>query len=82
MKKFKENIHQEVSSVVCNMCGKEIRKANDYFTEDYVSIDKTWGYFSGKDGVEHSFELCESCYDKLVSGFKVPVDSREKKELL
>ena len=37
---------------------------------------------TGKDGLEHSFDLCEECYDKLIKGFAVPVNEEEITELL
>ena len=39
-------------------------------------------YFSEKDGQIHHFDLCEECYDELVSGFKIPVDREEQIEFL
>ncbi len=38
--------------------------------------------FSEKDGEVHHFDLCESCYDELVGGFRIPVDVEEQTELL
>ena len=34
------------------------------------------------DGQVHHFDLCEECYDELVSGFKIPVDREEQIEFL
>ena len=36
----------EAIRIVCDCCGKEIKKEK----EDYLEIEKTWGYFSEKDG--------------------------------
>ena len=36
----------------------------------------------GKDGESEKFDLCEACYEKLTAGFQVPVERRERKELL
>lgn len=38
--------------VYCNCCGKEIRMEENmrYALEDYIVIEKIWGYFSKKDG--------------------------------
>ena len=30
----------------------------------------------------HHFDLCEPCYDAIVSEFKIPVDVEEQKEFL
>lgn len=45
-------------------------------------IDYAWDYFSEKDGEVHHFDLCEACYDELVSQFRIPVDTEEQTELL
>ena len=50
--------------------------------EGCISIDHAWDYFSEKDGQVHHFDLCEECYDELVSGFKIPVDREEQIEFL
>ena len=53
-----------------------------YPREGVFSVDQEWGYFSEKDGEVHHFDLCESCYDELVGGFRIPVDVEEQTELL
>lgn len=45
-------------------------------------VRHAWDYFSEKDGEVHHFDLCESCYDELVGGFRIPVDVEEQTELL
>ena len=55
--------------------GKEIVVRNGEPREGVFSADCEWGYFSEKDGERHHFDLCESCYDDLVSSFKIPVDA-------
>ena len=44
--------------------------------------NQQFGYFSNKDGIRHSFDLCEECYDKLIEGFAVEVTKEEVQELL
>ena len=73
---------KEISKMICNQCGKEISVVNGQAREGVFSADVTWGYFSEKDGERHSFELCEECYDKMVSEFAVPVETQEVKEFL
>ncbi len=58
----------EAIRIVCDCCGKEIKKEK----EDYLEIEKTWGYFSEKDGDKHQFDICEHCYDVWVGGFVYP----------
>lgn len=65
--------------ITCNKCGKEIFIQNNIPTGEALSVEKKWGYFSkGKDGEVHRFDLCEECYDELISGFKYPVDIKER----
>ena len=40
--------------------------------EDYVLIQKEWGYFSDKDGKKYTLRMCENCYDKLVAACVIP----------
>lgn len=64
--------------IICNKCGKEIFIDNDIPTEEVLSVEKEWGYFSNKDNEIHRFELCETCYDELVAGFKHPVEIKNR----
>ena len=73
---------KEVSRMICNQCGKEIPVVNGQAREGVFSADYSWGYFSEKDGEVHHLDLCESCYDELVSQFRIPVDVEERTELL
>jgi [ribosomal protein S18]-alanine N-acetyltransferase len=56
----------------CNKCGKDI-----VGHDDYLEVQKIWGYYSNKDFDTHSFVLCEECYDELVSSFKIPASIEE-----
>ena len=60
--------------IYCNQCGKEILTENGILKEDVFEGKKQWGYFSKKDMELHRFYLCESCYEKIVSGFSIPVE--------
>lgn len=65
---------EEIYEVICNMCGENIKK--DQFGKfcDYLQVDKIWGYLSSIDGENHSFDLCNECYLKIVSNFKLNVN--------
>lgn len=71
MRTYKETVIRVKDETFCNCCGKKIEK------EDFVEIEKIWGYFSGKDGVKESFDLCETCYDKITAGFKIPPERKD-----
>ena len=77
MRRYKMKETEEIGGIICNQCGKEIRVVNGRPEGEVLSVDHTWGYFSEKDGERHSFDLCESCYDKLLASFKIPADVRE-----
>lgn len=61
---------QVLSKVICNGCGREIPLE----TEDFFHGEKTWGYFSGQDGRQDSFDLCEDCYHKFTESFAVKME--------
>ena len=79
MRVYKEEKLQEI---YCNKCGKKIEIENEITKEGVFSVDYKWDYFSEKDGVMHSFDLCEDCYDRMVEKFKYPVSESEYTELL
>ena len=68
----------------CNCCGKEfVRKQDSQIClEDYVEIDKLWGYFSKKDGLRQRMCICEECFSKWTGTFCVPPAEYEQQELL
>lgn len=56
----------------CNRCGKSLTLYEGRPLEDFVTVDKTWGYFSSQDGVRVQFDLCEDCVRELMAGFALP----------
>lgn len=73
MRQYEMKETKEIKKIICNKCGKEIVVQNGIAREDYLSVDKRWGYFSGKDSQTDSFDLCEECYDSFVATFLIPV---------
>ena len=53
---------------------EEIKKDIYGYYNDYIHIEKKWGYNSDFDGEKHSFDICSQCYKKMVSDFKIPVN--------
>jgi len=68
--------------VYCNSCGKSLKVENGILMEDAFEATKEWGYFSGRDTQVHRFNLCEECYEKLISEFQIPIEIRSKLEVL
>lgn len=71
---MRELRNESVNKIICNQCGKEISVSNGIVKQGVFSVDYNWGYFSDKDGEHHRLDLCETCYDAWVRGFKIPVD--------
>ena len=71
-----------LTAVVCNCCGRKIAHSGNIITSGALSFRAGWGYFSNKDGELHTFDLCEHCYDRIVDGFKIPVDVEQRTELV
>ena len=82
MKIYFDDKTKELKAIVCNKCKKEISVRNGMIMEGCFHGSVRFGYFSRKDGTEHSFDLCEECYDKLIEGFAIPVKEEETTELL
>lgn len=68
---------QKRPEIRCQCCGETIKKIDKRNYPDYLSIDKTWGYFSNKDLERHRFIICERCYDRWTSSFVLPIDKEE-----
>ena len=70
-----------IAKVVCNKCGKSIKKDLN-LGYNQVSIEHDFGYNSSYDLQTHSFDLCEPCYTKFIKTFKVKITIEEDGELL
>ncbi len=68
--------------IYCNSCGKELKCENGILKEDAFEATKEWGYFSDWDTQIHRFNLCEKCYKEIISKFQIPVEVREKLEVM
>ena len=73
---------KKVEKIYCNQCGRKIEVENEMAKEGVLSVDYEWAYFSRKDGMKHSFDLCEQCYDEMVGKFIYPVFETECTELI
>ena len=80
MRKYNEQ--NQLISMQCNCCKKELRLEAGILKEGSFSVDYVWGYFSNKDGLCHKLDLCEACYDRFVKELAIPVTETENNELL
>ena len=65
---------KELEKIICNKCGKIILVNHGIAEADVLSVEKRWNYFSQKDNDVHRFDLCETCYDKLIETFQIPIE--------
>lgn len=70
------------TKIICNYCGKSLLVEASIIKEDFIEINKKWGYFSKKDGKTCKAIICENCADKLFATFEVPVEICDTIELL
>jgi len=63
----------KTTTVTCNICGKEIDRGEHGYFDNFISVEKTWGYGTEFDGETHKFDICIDCYKKLTDGFEKPV---------
>ena len=68
--------------IYCHSCGKRIVDTIGRNMEEYIHVEKIWGYPSPKDGEGHGFDLCEACYDKITAAFLLKPEVKEETELL
>lgn len=75
-------VYRKKEIIYCNKCGRPICVEDDVEKADYLKIEKNWGYFSGKDGMNHKINICEKCYDEMIEAFQIPPLMEENTELL
>lgn len=78
----KLDMNHEIKEVFCNQCGKSLKVENGIVKEGCFEGNVVWGYFSGQDGIRHSFDLCEACYLQMIQNFLIPVTETEEKEFM
>ncbi|MEA4968546.1 MAG: hypothetical protein VB048_10585, partial [Bacteroidaceae bacterium] len=59
-------INKITDVIICDACGKEIKKNKFGEFDEFFHVEKMWGYHSDKDGRYDCFDICEKCYDKMI----------------
>ena len=67
--------------LICNCCGRELREKNGQLIEDFFHMNKTWGYFSGKDGICQSADICEECMEQWIREFQIQPETVDRTEI-
>ena len=73
---------RKLKKIICNSCGCEAEASNEIVKKDFLSVRKDWGYFSERDGETDRWDLCETCYQRIVSEFKIKVQVSDTTELM
>lgn len=82
MRKYQDEDNKKLAQVACNKCGKELKVEEGYLKEGCFYVDYVFGYFSKKDGMRHSWDLCEECYDAWIRQMTIPAQISEENEIL
>ena len=72
----RSDTYHEISNFIKENCKNEILKSRKIYT---INQDPDEGACLSEN---HKFDLCENCYDKIVSQFVYPVENKEYKELI
>ena len=76
MRQFRTELErtEKIEKIICNKCGKEILVRGGVPQEDVLEVRKRWGYHSRKDNQVDCFDLCEDCYDELISSLRINME--------
>lgn len=62
----------------CNCCGKLFVMSGELYQEDFLQIEKAWGYFSNQDGQDLTMDICEECLMEWIKTFRVQPQITER----
>lgn len=67
---------------MCHICGKELENKDGTMKEGIFQVSYLFSYPASLDGEKHKFSMCERCYQKMISSFRVPVERENMTEYL
>lgn len=82
MRKYTKLEENRLQEVACNKCGKKMKVENGFLKEGCFHGENVFGYFSTRDGMKHSWDMCEACYDQMVQDFAIPAEETQELEYL
>lgn len=75
MRKHKKVFRDEVCDVICDICSRSCLKSEAaMYSAEFAVLNAQWGYWSRKDGQNCTLEICEECFDKIMSFAKTISD--------
>ncbi|MCL2565598.1 MAG: hypothetical protein FWE24_07305 [Defluviitaleaceae bacterium] len=69
-----EKQEKTLQDIFCNICGEKIHKNEYGYYDDFLSIEKKWGYHSQFDGETHFIDICQLCYKIFLNNMKLKPD--------
>ena len=74
IKTKKENIEiDSIDCVICDSCGESCTKE---YGSEFMKLESSWGYDSGKDMEVWTAEICEKCVDEKFKFINFKVKNR------
>ena len=68
---------REAVSITCNKCGNKYSTEDWCVTNNFTSIQSSYGYGSPKDMMTLLSHICEPCMDEIYESFVVPPQEGE-----
>jgi hypothetical protein len=65
MKKYKTRQAKALVDICCDVCDKSCKTPLDDY--EVATLSAQWGYHSRKDGESYHVDLCEDCFDEVVT---------------
>lgn len=63
----------KVDDIICDACKQSVKKQCDY---EMAEIHAHWGFDSNhRDGQLHHVQLCQDCYEKVLTFLNIDVES-------
>lgn len=70
MRTYKTEPKKVVDEILCDVCGESCTVAEPIVEHEYAELIATWGYFSDQDGTQYNIELCENCFNDVLTFMK------------
>lgn len=75
MRTYKEEVKKVLDEIRCDCCDESCTITEPVIEHEYGELIATWGYFSDQDGSQYNIDLCENCFNDVLSFIK---NSRKK----
>jgi len=70
MRTYKTEPKKVIDEIICDVCGESCTITEPVHEHEYAELTAVWSYFSDKDGKKFNIDLCENCFDDVLSFVK------------